>query len=34
MLDVIFSLSMIVFFLAALAYLRFCESLQKGEAKK
>lgn len=34
MLDIIFSLSMIVFFLVAIGYLRFCESLKKGDAKE
>ena len=30
MLDIIFSLSIVVFFLAAIGYLRFCERLGKG----
>jgi hypothetical protein len=34
MLDIIFSLSIVVFFLVALAYVRFCESLRKEETKK
>ena len=34
MLDVIFIISIIVFFLAALAYLKFCDGLRKGATKE
>jgi hypothetical protein len=34
MLDLIFILAIIGFFLLALAYLKGCESLQQGDSKK